>query len=82
MNTNNKKSSSEENLMRFGYSGILQDLEILANNQPSYLHLSECDPPVYNYLLDKGILKKINNRELPPGHIWLTRGRKVYSGRG
>lgn len=64
MNTNNVKSRSEENLMRFGYSGILRELERLANNQPNYIHLSNCDPPVYNYILDETILKKINNLQI------------------
>ena len=64
MSKNSKKSSNEENLMRFGYSGILRELERLANNQPNYIHLSNCDPPVYNYILDETILKKINNLQI------------------
>ncbi|MHA2074203.1 MAG: aminotransferase class I/II-fold pyridoxal phosphate-dependent enzyme [Candidatus Hodarchaeales archaeon] len=64
MNTNSIQRSIDENLMRFGYSGILKELERLANNRPSYLHLSNCDPPVYNYVLDETILKKINNLQI------------------
>lgn len=55
--TNNQKKSS---VSRFGYSGIFLELEALAKSHSSFLHLSNCDPPLYGYNLDQIILDRIN----------------------
>ncbi|MFQ5979901.1 MAG: aminotransferase class I/II-fold pyridoxal phosphate-dependent enzyme [Candidatus Heimdallarchaeota archaeon] len=53
---NQKKSSTFE----FGYSGIFTELEELAKTHSSFLHLSNCDPPLYGYQLDSTILERID----------------------
>ncbi len=45
---------------KFGYSGIFDELNNIAKDHKSFLHLSNCDPPVYGYKLDKKILERID----------------------
>lgn len=53
-------NSENGDLSKFGYSGIFIELEKLAKKYPNYLHLSNCDPPVYGYVLDESIIYQIN----------------------
>ena len=44
--------------------GIFSELEQIAEKLPNYLHLSNCDPPVYGYVLDESIQRKIDRLQL------------------
>ncbi len=48
----------------FGYSGVLTELENIARKRGSYLHLSNCDPPIYGYTLDSSIIEQINQLQI------------------
>ncbi|MHA2033416.1 MAG: aminotransferase class I/II-fold pyridoxal phosphate-dependent enzyme [Candidatus Kariarchaeaceae archaeon] len=53
-----------DDVSRFGYSGIFDELQRLADARESYLHLSNCDPPLFGYNLDKTILNKIDQIQI------------------
>ncbi|MHA2157022.1 MAG: aminotransferase class I/II-fold pyridoxal phosphate-dependent enzyme [Candidatus Hodarchaeales archaeon] len=59
-----KSNSSTRDISSFGYSGILTELEKLARKRTSYLHLSNCDPPIYGYNLESSIVKKIDSLQI------------------
>lgn len=48
----------------FGYSGILTKLESIAKERESYLHLSNCDHPLYGYTLDSNTIDQINQLQI------------------
>lgn len=51
-------------ISKFGYLGIFTELEKLAKKQPNYIHLSQCDPPVYGYVLEESILDQIDQLQI------------------
>ena len=53
-----------DDVSRFGYSGIFNELQRLADARESYLHLSNCDPPLFGYNLDKTILDQIDQLQI------------------
>ena len=57
-------STEAEDVSRFGYSGIFTELQSLADARGSYLHLSNCDPPLYGYNLDKSVLNQIDKLKI------------------
>ncbi len=64
LDTINKSNSKRLDLSKFGYSGIFKELEILSKNQIDYIHLSNCDPPLYGYTLDISVLKQIDKLQI------------------
>ncbi|MFX1516045.1 MAG: pyridoxal phosphate-dependent aminotransferase [Promethearchaeota archaeon] len=44
--------------------GIFTELEKIAEKLPNYLHLSNCDPPVYGYVLEESIQREIDRLQL------------------
>ncbi len=44
--------------------GIISDLNKIAQSIPNFLHLSNCDPPVYGYVLEAAIQKQINQLQI------------------
>lgn len=53
-----------DDVSRFGYSGIFSELQRLAEARGNYLHLSNCDPPLFGYSLDKSILNQIDQLQI------------------
>ncbi|MFX0125954.1 MAG: pyridoxal phosphate-dependent aminotransferase [Candidatus Hodarchaeota archaeon] len=62
MNSFNK--SNNVDLSKFSYLGIISELEKIAQNHPNYLHLSNCDPPAYGYVLEESIQRKIDQLQI------------------
>jgi aspartate/methionine/tyrosine aminotransferase len=60
MNSENPSIKETNELERFGYLGIFTELEKISQSLPNYLHLSNCDPPVYGYVLEESIQRKID----------------------
>ncbi|MFX0013466.1 MAG: aminotransferase class I/II-fold pyridoxal phosphate-dependent enzyme [Promethearchaeota archaeon] len=58
------KQSNIDDISRFGYLGFFSELEQIAQSLPDYLHLSNCDPPVYGYVLDESIQRKVEQLQL------------------
>jgi aspartate/methionine/tyrosine aminotransferase len=44
--------------------GIFSELEKIAQIHPNYLHLSNCDPPIYGYVLEESIQRKIDQLQI------------------
>ncbi|UCG89603.1 MAG: pyridoxal phosphate-dependent aminotransferase [Candidatus Heimdallarchaeota archaeon] len=44
--------------------GIFLELEKIAQTHPNYLHLSNCDPPVYGYVLEESVQRKIDQLQI------------------
>ncbi|MFX0086156.1 MAG: aminotransferase class I/II-fold pyridoxal phosphate-dependent enzyme [Candidatus Hodarchaeota archaeon] len=59
-----RTNSESIDLSKFGYSGIFKEFEILAKKHGDYLHLSNCDPPLYGYKLDESILAQIDQLQI------------------
>ncbi|MFW9914340.1 MAG: pyridoxal phosphate-dependent aminotransferase [Candidatus Thorarchaeota archaeon] len=60
MNFPDTSKQKKNSVSRFGYSGIFTELEELAKGHSRFLHLSNCDPPLYGFNLDPTILERIN----------------------
>ncbi|MHA1449807.1 MAG: aminotransferase class I/II-fold pyridoxal phosphate-dependent enzyme, partial [Candidatus Hodarchaeales archaeon] len=61
---NNITDPVKENSMRFGYTGIISELNDLAKERGTFIHLSDCDPPSYGYLLHDTVIKQIDQLQI------------------
>ena len=64
MNLKDVTVMEADDVSRFGYSGIFSELQRLADARKNYLHLSNCDPPLYGYSLDESILNQIDQLQI------------------
>ncbi|MFX0205613.1 MAG: aminotransferase class I/II-fold pyridoxal phosphate-dependent enzyme [Candidatus Hodarchaeota archaeon] len=51
-------------ISNFGYAGIFSEIEELTKVHPNSLHLSNCDPPTYGYMLDESIKNRIDQLQI------------------
>jgi alanine-synthesizing transaminase len=64
MNSKDETIMEADDVSRFGYSGIFNELQQLAEARGDYLHLSNCDPPLFGYNLDDSILNRIDQLQI------------------
>jgi alanine-synthesizing transaminase len=55
---------TSKNISKYDYFAIFVELEKLAKKHSDFIHLSNCNPPEYGYLLDESILKQIDQLQI------------------